>query len=324
MTDLINDVPLELRERFIEIIEITDRFCSQYLNPEYQDLCRKMAAAICQADLPVERGKAEGWASGVVYAVGYVNFLTDPSSEPHMRAEEIAKGCGVSVATMHGKWKAIREELDVRRFDPDFGLMSTLERNPFTWMAETKDGLLVDFRHVPREVQAEAFRKGLIPFAPGESELSEKESSQQRELRSRYQHLRLVNKDLCQKLIGLLSRDIVLEAGERLGLLVPETEDGIWPKNFHEQVEWEHQGLEAASTSGCVAAWVPRELEKMPGFTTNVEFGLYVGCRRFVYGRPYGAPHTGYLDWLYTLKTAQLPFDRLEDLMRAAIAMANG
>ena len=73
---------------------------------------------------------------------------------------------------------------------------------------------------------------------------------------------------------------------ERLGydglVLVPEPKDGIWPKNFVEQVEWERQGLEAASTLGCVAAWVPRELEKMPGFTTNVEFGLYVGCGRYV------------------------------------------
>lgn len=190
MTDLINDVPIELRERFVEIVEITDRFCGKYLNPEYGDLCRKLAAAVCQTDLPVERGKAEGWASGVVYAIGYVNFLTDPSTAPHMRAEDIAKGCGVSMATMQAKWKAIREALEVNRFDPRFGLMSTLERNPFTWMAETKDGLLVDFRYVPREVQAEAFRHGLIPFAPGESELSEIESSKQRELRSRYQHLR--------------------------------------------------------------------------------------------------------------------------------------
>jgi hypothetical protein len=115
---------------------------------------------------------------------------------------------------------------------------------------------------------------------------------------------------------------------ERLGfqgtVLVPEPQDGNWPKSFLEQVEWEHQGLEAASTLGCVAAWVPRELEKMPGFTTNVEFGLYVGCGRFVYGRPQGAPHTGYLDWLYTLKTSRSPLDRLEDLMRAAIAVAKG
>jgi hypothetical protein len=107
-------------------------------------------------------------------------------------------------------------------------------------------------------------------------------------------------------------------------VLVPEPEDGVWPKNVLEQVEWEHQGLEAASSFGCVAAWVPRELEKMPGFTTNVEFGLYVGCGRFVYGRPNGAPHTGYLDWLYTVKTSQSPRDHLEDLMRAAIAIGKG
>ena len=39
---------------------------------------------------------------------------------------------------------------------------------------------------------------------------------------------------------------------------------------------------------------------------------------------PKGAPNTGYLDWLYTLKTSQSPIDCLEDLMRAAIAVAKG
>jgi len=98
---------------------------------------------------------------------------------------------------------------------------------------------------------------------------------------------------------------------ERLGyaglVLVPEPEDGIWPEHFLDQVEWEHQGLQAASTFGCVAAWVPRELEKLPGSTTNVEFGLYVGCGRFVYGRPEKAPKTGYLAGFIARKLPTAP-----------------
>ncbi len=106
-------------------------------------------------------------------------------------------------------------------------------------------------------------------------------------------------------------------------VLVPEPKDGNWPEHFLDQVEWEYEGLQAASTLGCIAAWVPRDLETMPGFTTNVEFGLYVGCGRFVYGRPENASKTGYLDWLYTLKTSHRPLDNLEDLMREAILVAH-
>lgn len=107
-------------------------------------------------------------------------------------------------------------------------------------------------------------------------------------------------------------------------VLVPEPEDGVWPEHFLDQVKWEHQGLQAASTLGCIAAWVPRDLETMPGFTTNVEFGLYLGCGRFVYGRPENAPKTKYLDWLYTMKTSNRPLDDLEELMRVAIVVARG
>jgi beta-phosphoglucomutase-like phosphatase (HAD superfamily) len=32
----------------------------------------------------------------------------------------------------------------------------------------TVDGVIVDARRVPRAIQEEAFRKGLIPYIPGE------------------------------------------------------------------------------------------------------------------------------------------------------------
>ena len=35
------------------------------------------------------------------------------------------------------------------------------------WMIMV-DGLIVDARHVPRQIQEEAYRKGLIPYIPGE------------------------------------------------------------------------------------------------------------------------------------------------------------
>lgn len=73
------DVPAEYRREFIEIVALTDSFCTACLNEERQQLCRTMAVAICQAGSPVNRGKRSGWACGIVYSVGWVNFLTECS-----------------------------------------------------------------------------------------------------------------------------------------------------------------------------------------------------------------------------------------------------
>lgn len=79
--------------------------------------------------------------------------------------------------------------------------------------------------------------------------------------------------------------------------LVPETDDGWWHGNYDEQCEWEYHYLNQADF---IAFWVPRDLETMPAFTTNVEFGYWVRSMKTFYGRPDGAPKTRYLDWMFT------------------------
>src|SRR5215470_2244656 len=64
-------------------------------------------------------------------------------------------------------------------------------------------------------------------------------------------------------------------------VLVPEPRDWSAKFSYFDQVEWEYAGLESCSV---VAFWVARDLETFPGFTTNVEFGRYVGSDRCVYG----------------------------------------
>ncbi len=44
-------------------------------------------------------------------------------------------------------------------------------------------------------------------------------------------------------------------------------------------------------------AWVPRNLNTMPAFTTNVEWGMYWDSGRIVLGAPEGAPKNEYLQW---------------------------
>jgi hypothetical protein len=110
---------------------------------------------------------------------------------------------------------------------------------------------------------------------------------------------------------------------KRLGfvgtVLVPERRDRAARFSYMDQVEWEFAALEAATA---LAFWAPRDLDALPGFTTNVEFGRYVGSGRCVYGRPDGAPHTRYLDWLYHKLTGRLPENALEATLRAAVELA--
>jgi len=44
-----------------------------------------------------------------------------------------------------------------------------IDQNPLVWMAEV-DGLIVDLRTMPREVQAVAFANGMIPYIPADRE----------------------------------------------------------------------------------------------------------------------------------------------------------
>jgi hypothetical protein len=50
-------------------------------------------------------------------------------------------------------------------FDPQWTLPSLAEKNPLVWMAEV-NGLLLDLRNMPGEVQEIAFENALIPFIP--------------------------------------------------------------------------------------------------------------------------------------------------------------
>jgi hypothetical protein len=90
---------------------------------------------------------------------------------------------------------------------------------------------------------------------------------------------------------------ILRELGFKGHVFIPEDEDGVFKGNYYDQTEWEKSALKLAS---CIVFWVPRDLENMPAFTTNVEFGYWVArdAEKIVLGHPIDAPKTRYLDWL--------------------------
>ena len=171
-----NKVPKQMQPKFAEITALTDAFCLTHLNTEYAEMSRKLTAALCRKrPSPLVRGKSKTWACGIVHALGMVNFLYDSSQTPHIKATELYKHFGVGQSTGQGKSKQIRDMMKMSQMCPDWCLPSRVDDNPLIWMVSV-NGFIMDIRNAPREIQAEAFDKGIIPYIPGEGELKPEEN----------------------------------------------------------------------------------------------------------------------------------------------------
>jgi Domain of unknown function (DUF6398) len=154
------------------ITAFTEAFYRDHLNDEYLELARDMTAALCRKrPSPVATGQPRTWACGIVYVLGQINFLSHKSFEPYMAMADVCAGFGAGQSTASGKAQFIAPALDAHRFNPKWSLPSLLEQNPLVWMAEV-NGLLVDLRNMPREVQEIAFEKGTIPCIPADRDQS--------------------------------------------------------------------------------------------------------------------------------------------------------
>jgi hypothetical protein len=159
-------VPQKMRPVYDEIIGLTDAFCRTHLNDEYAGVCRALAAKLSRKrPSPLEGGRVTTWAAAIVHTVGRVNFLFDKSQTPHMRADDLAGQFGLSQSTVGNKSKQIMDLLKIGLMDPEWTLPSRMNRNPMAWLISV-NGLIIDVRSAPREVQEIALRKGLIPYLP--------------------------------------------------------------------------------------------------------------------------------------------------------------
>jgi hypothetical protein len=155
------------------VIGLIDQLCTEHLNEEYAVLCRKLAEKLGRKrPSPLLHGSPNAWASGIVRAVGGVNFLHDKSQTPYMRATDIDHYLGTSPGSGAAKLAAIRKMFRLHPFDHEWTLPSRLDDHPLIWMVEV-NGLPVDIRHAPRHLQEIAFNKGLIPYIPADRKQGE-------------------------------------------------------------------------------------------------------------------------------------------------------
>lgn len=96
---------------------------------------------------------------------------------------------------------------------------------------------------------------------------------------------------------------------------VPEPRDGKWHKEYDQQVEWEELCLNQCD---CIVSWVPRNLETMPAYTTNIEWGRWENSGKMILGYPEGAEKMRYMQH-YADKLNIPSFDNLTETLQAAI-----
>lgn len=112
----------------------------------------------------------------------------------------------------------------------------------------------------------------------------------------------------------------LLEESEFEGVvLLPEPRSGVFRGEYTDQVAWEWAGLDNVDA---IAFWMPRSLPEMPGFTSNIEFGLYAPSGRCVLGYPQAASKMRYLDWM--ARELGVPvYETLYDTLQGAIELAH-
>lgn len=111
-------------------------------------------------------------------------------------------------------------------------------------------------------------------------------------------------------------------------LLIPEDRTWKHKAEYDSQVQWEYDGL---LQSTHIMFWIPRDLNNMPGYTTNVEFGMIIGNLewakiiekippKIVLGSPEGTPKMSYLNW-HADRLGIPRYNTLEDTVKAITAM---
>lgn len=164
-------VPAALRPAYDRIVALTNPFCAEHLDADYAELAREMAAALSRKrPSPLVSGRPNSWAAGILYALGQVNFLFDPTQTPHMEARRLCELMDLAQNTVSTRAKQIRDLLGTGQGDPKWWRRSRLGDNPFAWHVELPNGMIVDARQLPRELQEKAYAHGLIPFVPGSDE----------------------------------------------------------------------------------------------------------------------------------------------------------
>ncbi len=128
MINCISNIMSDIKQREKELIEMVSGFCDENLDEEYTTLCVNLVRKLGRKrEVPFKRGKLENWASGVVYAIGQLNFLFDSDFEPYATPDEICKYFGTKKSTASNKARDIRQILNLKLGNNEFSTRMILD-----------------------------------------------------------------------------------------------------------------------------------------------------------------------------------------------------
>ena len=120
----------DIKEKEKKLIEMVDAFCEAKLDSEYKALCNKLIHKLGRKhDVPFKRGKLENWASGIVYAIGQINYLFDKNFEPYATPDDICNYFNTKKSTASNKARDIRQMLKLKIGDDEFSTQYILDSN---------------------------------------------------------------------------------------------------------------------------------------------------------------------------------------------------
>lgn len=120
----------------LQLLTLTNDFCRQHLNEEYEELCKRMVLKMSRKrQVPFLSGNPETWAAGIIYVLGQINFLFEKSKQPNTTRDELCTFFGVAKGTASQKAKRIREMFGLTYFDDEFSTEDVAARNPLMAMA---------------------------------------------------------------------------------------------------------------------------------------------------------------------------------------------
>ena len=103
------------------MLRITDGVASDQLDEEYRDLAWALLGKLARKrPSPLARGDETIWAGTVLYALGQINDLFDPRSDPHLTGDALAAVVGIPQVTLTNKAKAVRYLPRLRPLDLEF------------------------------------------------------------------------------------------------------------------------------------------------------------------------------------------------------------
>lgn len=122
-----------ITEKTQRLIEMTARFCDEYLDEDYKQLCEKIIRKMSRKrNVPFLSGQIEIWAAAIVYAIGRINFLFDRSFEPYVSGDDICNYFGTSKSTTSQKAKVICDMFKLGYWDKEFSTSHMMQSSPFS------------------------------------------------------------------------------------------------------------------------------------------------------------------------------------------------